>query len=201
MLFLPSHDALPILVGASFAAGLNVYGTVATLGLLARFHAFDLPSSLHLLESWPIIGIALALFALELFADKVPVFDLLWNALHTFIRVPVAALLAYAATQHLSPGAQIAAAALGAAIALAAHSGKTAVRALVTTSPEPVSNVALSFGEDIVAVALTWFATRHPVIAAAIVAVVVGGIVILIPFFGGSFCGILQRARAALCKA
>src|SRR5258708_1696996 len=193
MLSLTSHDVLPILVGASFAAGLNVYATVATLGLLARFHAFDLPSSLHLLESWPIIGIALALFALELFADKVPVFDLLWNALHTFIRVPVAALLAYAATQHLSPGAQIAAAALGAAIALAAHSGKTAVRALVTTSPEPVSNVALSFVEDIVAVALTSFATRHPVIAAAIVAVSAGGSGITIRLFGGSL-GVLPLA-------
>ncbi len=201
MLSLTSHDVLPILVGASFAAGLNVYATVATLGLLARFHAFDLPSSLHVLESWPVIGIALALFALELFADKIPVFDLLWNALHTFVRVPVAALLAYAATQNLSPGAQIAAAALGALIALAAHSGKTAVRAVVTASPEPVSNVALSFGEDLVAVALTWFATRHPLIAAAIVAVLLVIIVITIRFVVRSLGRLLQRARAALSKA
>lgn len=201
MLSLTSHDVLPILVGASFAAGLNVYATVATLGLLARFHAFDLPSSLHVLESWPVIGIALALFALELFADKIPVFDLLWNALHTFVRVPVAALLAYAATQNLSPGAQIAAAALGALIALAAHSGKTAVRAVVTASPEPVSNVALSFGEDLVAVALTWFATRHPLIAAAIVAVLLVIIVITIRFVVRSLRKLLQRARAALKSA
>jgi hypothetical protein len=200
VLSLTSHDVLPIVVGASFAAGLNVYATVATLGLLARFHAFELPSSLHLLETWPVIGIALALFALELFADKIPVFDLLWNALHTFVRVPVAALLAYAATQHLSPGAQIAAAALGALIALAAHSGKTAVRAVVTTSPEPVSNVALSFGEDVVAVALTWFATRHPLIAAAIVAVLLLIIVITIRFVVRSLRRLLQRARAALSK-
>jgi hypothetical protein len=201
VLSLTSHDVLPILVGASFAAGLNVYATVATLGLLARFHAFDLPSSLHLLATWPVIGIALALFALELFADKIPVFDLLWNALHTFVRVPVAALLAYAATQHLSPGAQIAAAVLGAVIALAAHSGKTAVRAVVTTSPEPVSNVVLSFGEDVAAVALTWFATRHPLIAAAIVAVLLVIIVITIRFVVRSLRRLLQRARAALSKA
>jgi hypothetical protein len=201
MLSLTSHDVLPILVGASFAAGLNVYATVATLGLLARFHAFELPSSLHVLESWPVIGIALALFALELFADKIPVFDLLWNALHTFVRVPIAALLAYAATQNLSPGAQIAAAVLGAAIALAAHSGKTAIRAVVTTSPEPVSNVALSFGEDVVAVALTWFATRHPLIAAAIVAVLLVIIVITIRFVVRSLRKLLQRARAALKSA
>ena len=110
------------------------------------------------------------LFAVEFFADKVPAFDLLWNALHTFVRVPVAAMLSYGATQHLSPGAQIAAAALGGLIALASHSGKTAVRAAVTPSPEPFSNMALSFGEDVVAVSLTWFATRHPIIAAVIVA-------------------------------
>src|SRR5258708_35012942 len=201
MLSLTSHDVLPILVGASFAAGLNVYATVATLGLLARFHAFDLPSSLHVLESWPVIGIALALFALELFADKIPVFDLLWNALHTFVRVPIAALLAYAATQNLSPGAQIAAAVLGAAVALAGHSGKTAVRAVVTASPEPVSNVALSFGEDVVAVALTWFATRHPLIAAAIVAGPLVIIVVSISFVVRSLRKLLQRARAALKSA
>src|SRR6516225_8896900 len=113
-----SHDILAIVVVASFASGLNVYATVATLGLLSHFHAFQLPPALSLLNSWPVIIVAGLLFWLELFADKIPVFDLLWNALHTFVRVPVAALLAYKATAQLSPLEQMAAAALGGTIAL-----------------------------------------------------------------------------------
>jgi hypothetical protein len=168
---LNTHHLLGILVAASFASGLNVYATVATLGLLAHAGVFELPPTLHLLASWWVIGISGALFVVEFFADKIPAFDLLWNALHTFIRVPVAALIVWRATAQLSPGDQILATALGAAIALAAHSGKIAVRAAVTPSPEPVSNSLLSLGEDVLAVGLTWFATRHPYVAAAIVMV------------------------------
>jgi len=162
---------LGILVAASFAAGLNVYATVATLGLLAQAGLFDLPPALHMLGSWWTIGIAAVLFGVEFFADKIPAFDLLWNALQTFVRVPVAALIAWGATAQLSPADQVLAAALGAAIAFAAHSGKIAARAAVSPSPEPVSNSLLSLGEDLVAVGLTWFATQHPYIAATVVAV------------------------------
>jgi hypothetical protein len=169
-----------LIVAVSFAAGLNVYATVATLGLLAHGGVLDLPSGLHLLASWWVIGAAAALFAVEFFADKVPAFDLVWNALHTFVRVPVAALIAYGATSHLSPEKQLIATLAGAAIALAAHSGKTAARAAVTPSPEPASNIALSAGEDTLAIFLTWFASVHPVIAASIVAVFLVMIVIVV---------------------
>src|SRR5262249_13005480 len=150
-LMFSSNELLAIVVVASFASGLNVYATVATLGLLAHFHAFQLPPALSLLNSWPVIIASALLFGLELFADKIPVFDLVWNALHTFVRVPVAALLSFGAAQNLSPGAQIAASAMGGLIALASHSGKTAIRAAVTPSPEPLSNTALSFAEDVAA--------------------------------------------------
>jgi hypothetical protein len=163
-------DLIGLMVAVSFAAGLNVYATVATLGLLAHAGMLDLPSGLHLLASWWVIGSSAALFAVEFLADKVPAFDLFWNALHTFVRVPVAAMMAYAATSQLSPEKQLLAALAGGAIALAAHGGKTAARAAVTPSPEPVSNIALSIGEDALAIFLTWFATRHPVIAALVVA-------------------------------
>ena len=91
---LPMHELVALIVAVSFAAGLNVYATVGTLGLLAHAGVLVLPDALHLLASWWVIGASAALFAVEFFADKVPAFDLLWNALHTFIRVPVAALLA-----------------------------------------------------------------------------------------------------------
>jgi hypothetical protein len=173
-------EIVAIVAAASFAAGLNVYATVATLGLLARYEVLPLPPSLHVVQSWPVIAAALVLFVIEFFADKIPGFDLIWNALHTFVRVPVAALLSYGATAQLSPGAQIAAAVLGGAIALASHGGKIAVRAAVTPSPEPLSNIALSAGEDVIAVALVWFATKHPIIAAALVAGMLIVIVVLV---------------------
>src|ERR1051326_4894004 len=153
-----------IIAATSFAAGLNVYATVGTLGILSRVHVVR--PALHIVQSWPVIVIALAMFVIEFFADKIPAFDLIWNALHTFVRVPIAALLAYGASANLSPEAQLLATVVGGVIALAAHGGKTAARAAVTPSPEPFSNIALSMGEDVVAVGLTWVATAHPYLAA-----------------------------------
>jgi hypothetical protein len=178
-LHIPLPELFAVLAAVAFAAGLNVYATVAALGLLARFSHLPLPPSLHLLESWPVIAASTVLFVIEFFADKIPAFDLIWSALHTFVRVPVAALLAYGATAQLSPADQLLAAFLGAALALAAHGGKTALRAAVTPSPEPLSNITLSLGEDALAVGLTWLATRHPYAAATIVAILVAIILLL----------------------
>lgn len=168
-----------MLVAVSFAAGLNVYATVATLGLLAHTGMVPLPPGLVLLANWWVIAAAAALFTVEFSADKIPAFDLIWNALHTFIRVPVAALLAYQATAALSPWERLAATAAGGAIALAAHGGKTAARAVITPSPEPISNMTLSMGEDVLAVSLTWMATKHPYVGASIAALLILVIVAL----------------------
>jgi len=177
---LSGQELVALIVAVSFAAGLNVYATVATLGLLAHAGVVPLPDSLHALTSWWVIGASGALFGVEFFADKIPAFDLIWNALHTFIRVPVAALLAWRATSTLTPAEQLAATLLGGLIALAAHGGKTAVRAAVTPSPEPFSNMSLSMGEDVLAIGLTWLATRHPYAAGSIAIVLVLMIVLLI---------------------
>jgi len=171
-----------ILAAICFAAGLNVYATVASLGLLARAGAIVLPPSLHPLESWWIIGASAVLFLVEFFGDKIPAFDLIWNALHTFVRVPIAALIAYLATSQLSPGEQALCALAGGAIALAAHGGKTAARVAVTPSPEPLSNIGLSLGEDALAIFLVWFATKHPYAAAAITLVALVVVVLAIRF-------------------
>src|ERR1700719_3173641 len=178
MPFTPSTIAA-LVIAASFAAGLNVYATVLTLGLLAHAHWVALPPGLEGLSNWWIIGVSGTLFAVEFIADKIPGFDLLWNALHTFIRVPVAALLAYRATTQLSPEHQLLATLLGGAVALIAHSGKTAARAAVTPSPEPFSNITLSVGEDALAIGLTWLATRHPYIAGTFATIFVLVIVLL----------------------
>jgi hypothetical protein len=177
---IPPSQLFALLAAIGFAAGLNLYATVAVLGLLARFGHLPLPPGLHILQSWTVIGASTALFLVEFFADKVPAFDLIWNALHTFVRVPVAGLLAFEATKQLSPELQLLATLLGAAVALAAHGGKTAVRAAVTPSPEPVSNITLSLGEDVLAVGLTWLAARHPYVAGSLALVFVLIVVLLI---------------------
>lgn len=165
VLKIPTTELFALLTAIGFAAGLNLYATVAVLGLTARFGHLPLPPGVEVLQSWPVIIVSLVLFGVEFFADKVPAFDLVWNALHTFIRVPVAALLAYRATSQLSPEHQLLATLIGGGVALIAHSGKTAARAAVTPSPEPFSNIALSAGEDVLAIGLTWLATKHPYVA------------------------------------
>ncbi len=177
---LPLSELVALLIATSFAAGLNVYLTVAVLGLLAHFGAVPLPGTLQPLASWYVIAPSSLLFAVEFFADKIPAFDLVWNALHTFIRIPIAAFLAYRATAALSPWEQLAATLAGGLIALAAHGGKTAARALVTPSPEPLSNISLSLGEDALALFLTWLAMHHPYIAAGIALVLVLSVIVTV---------------------
>lgn len=189
---------MALIIAVSFAAGLNVYATVATLGLLAHAGLLVLPQPLHLLESWWVIGAGIALFAVEFFADKVPAFDLVWNALHTFIRVPVAALIAWRATDSLTPTEQLLVTLLGGLIALAAHGGKTAARAAVTPSPEPLSNIGLSVGEDALAVSLTWLATRHPYAAASMSLVFVLAILLLIRWVWRALRNLFRGAEHAL---
>jgi hypothetical protein len=195
---LSDKDLFGLIVGTSFAAGLNVYATIATLGLLARANVVQIPDSLHLVENWWIIGVCVLMFVVEFFADKVPAFDLVWNALHTFVRIPVAALLAYHASAQLPPQMQILSAVLGGVIAFAAHGGKTAARAAVTPSPEPLSNAALSMGEDVAAVGLTWFAAAHPFMAAALVAILLVLIVIFVRFVVRSLKRLYRGAERSL---
>jgi hypothetical protein len=197
ILKIPPSELFALLAAVGFAAGLNLYATVAVLGCLARFGHLPLPPGLQLLASWPVIAASVALFGIEFFADKIPAFDLIWNALHTFIRIPVAALLAYVASSHLSPGLQLASAAAGGLIAFAAHSGKIALRTAVTPSPEPFSNMALSFGEDATSIGLTWIATQHPYIAAGIVAVLLIALVLVMRWVIRALRRFFKRARTA----
>jgi hypothetical protein len=195
---LPASELVALLVAVSFAAGLNVYATVATLGLLTHMSLLELPVNLQLLANWWVIGASGALFAVEFFADKVPAFDLIWNALHTFIRVPVAALLAYQASASLSPVEQMGATLAGGLIALAAHGGKTAARAAVTPSPEPFSNITLSLGEDVLAVFLTWMATWRPYVAASIAGCLVLLIILLVRWVSRALGALFRGAEHAL---
>lgn len=156
-------QALSLALGAGFSSGLNLYATVATLGLLQHFGIVHLPPSLQVLGHPWVIGIAAALYLIEFLADKIPYLDTLWDFIHTFIRPPAAALLAYAAAGGAAPEWRWGAALLGGGAALTSHGTKASARAAVNASPEPFSNWALSFGEDVLAIWLAWMAATHPV--------------------------------------
>jgi Domain of unknown function (DUF4126) len=187
-----------LLVVVSFSAGLNVYATVGMLGILARFNVLALPAALHAVQDWKVIAACGVLFLLEFVGDKIPVFDLLWNAAHTFVRIPVAAYLAFAATSQLPQWEQLAATFAGGLIALAAHGGKTAARAAVTNSPEPVTNFALSLSEDALVVFLMYFATKHPYVASVIVFVALCVIVLLIRYVVRAVRSLFSNAEHVL---
>jgi len=198
---IPPSELVALLIATSFSAGLNVYATLVTLGLLSHAGLLPLPPALQLVSNWYVIAASGVMFVIEFFADKIPAFDLLWNALHTFIRIPIAALLAYGATATLSPGEQLVATVAGGAIALASHGGKTAVRAAVTPSPEPFSNIALSLGEDGLAIFLTWFATQHPYATIAIVCILLAVIVVLSRWVVRSLRRLFRGAEREMVKS
>ena len=164
-----SLHLIGLALGASFAAGLNLYATVATLGLLQRLGVVTLPPPLQPLAHPVVIGVALFLYVIEFFADKIPYVDTAWDTLHTFIRPPAAAILAYAAVAGVPEPWRIVAALVAGGVALTSHGTKTTTRAAVNTSPEPISNWILSVAEDGVAISLTWLAVAHPVLTLGIV--------------------------------
>jgi Domain of unknown function (DUF4126) len=161
-------QTLGLALGAGFSSGLNLYATVATLGILQRFAIIHLPPALEIVAHPIVLGIAIALYLIEFLADKVPYLDTIWDAIHTFIRPPAAAVIAYGAAA-APPEWRWAAALLAGGVALTSHSTKVSTRAAVNTVPEPLSNWALSIGEDLLAVWLTWFTTTHPVATIVIV--------------------------------
>jgi len=162
-------EALGLAFGAGFSSGLNLYATIATLGLLQRFGVIHLPPSLEIVSHPVVLGIAVALYVIEFFADKIPYVDTIWDTVHTFVRPPAAAVIAYGATTSVAPEWRWAAALLAGGVALTAHGTKASARAAVNAVPEPFSNWVLSFGEDLLAVWLTWFATAHPVASIVLV--------------------------------
>ena len=174
-------STLSLALGSAWTSGINLYATVTVLGLLQKFGATKLPGGLDVLDNWWIIGVAGGLYLIEFFADKIPYVDSVWDVVHTFIRVPAGAVVAYAATNQLDPSITIPAALVGGGLAFASHGTKTAARVTANLSPEPVSNWALSLVEDVVALVGTALAVFAPAIIAAVLAVFVIVFVWLFP--------------------
>jgi len=149
-------------MGAAWASGINLYAAILTLGLLGATGQMTLPANLQILTA-PIVIIAAALmFCVEFFADKTPGLDTGWDAIHSFIRIPGGALLAAGAVGDVNPAVMLAAGILGGGVAAGTHAAKAGSRVLINTSPEPFTNWAASFGEDIAVIAGLWAALVHP---------------------------------------
>jgi hypothetical protein len=174
-------STLALAMGTAWVSGINLYAAVATLGLLGRFANLRLPGELSILTDWWIIGVALALYVIEFVADKIPLIDSTWDAVHTFIRVPAGAVLAAAAFGEFDKSIQVIAFLIGGGLALSSHGTKASARAVINTSPEPVTNVIASLGEDIVAVGSVLLAAFYPVLMIIVIVIGVITSIIILP--------------------
>jgi hypothetical protein len=175
--------------GFSFAAGVNLYATVAILGLASRYGWVDLPPQFEAFDSDIVIGSAIAMYLVEFFADKIPFFDSLWDVLHTAIRPIGGALIAVTTLGDVSPAVAALTALLGGSIAASSHLTKTSTRAAANTSPEPFSNWTLSIGEDLFVVGLGYLAFQYPVAALAVVVI----LLVLIVAFAAVIARVVRR--------
>ena len=177
-------DALTLIAtaaGLGWASGMRVYAVLFFLGVLHHAGIYELPANLHVLSHPAVMVVSGVLFGLEFFADKVPGVDTVWDAVHTFIRIPAGAVLAAAAVASADPGLAVAAGLLGGVIAAGTHLTKAGSRALINTSPEPVSNWAASLGEDAISVLGLYAALKYPLLFLVLLALFIGLAVWLVP--------------------
>ena len=150
--------------GLAWASGIRLYAAIFIVGMLGRFGYVHLPDHLLLLQHTAVLAAASIMLAAEFLADKVPGLDSVWDAVHTFIRIPAGALLAWGAMGDAAPPLQLAAAILGGAITSGTHLAKSGARAAINTSPEPFSNWTASFGEDGLLLGGLWLVFQHPLV-------------------------------------
>ena len=181
-------STISLALGTAWTSGINLYATVSVLGLLQKFGATKLPGGLDVLDNWWIIGIAGGMYLVEFFADKIPYVDSVWDVVHTFIRVPAGAAIAYAATNDMDSSVEVIATLLGGGLAFSSHGTKAALRAGANLSPEPVSNWALSIVEDIIAFGGVFLAVFAPIAIGVV-------LIIFVLFFLWFFPKVVRAVR------
>jgi len=160
---------LGVLLGSSWASGVNLYLTIAGLGIADRIGLISLPGKLDTISSLPVIIVALLLFAIEFFADKIPYVDSVWDSVHTFIRPLGGAALAYMAMAESAPAIQLSVALMCGAISADSHLTKASTRVAINTSPEPITNSVASVTEDSLVLTVLWLIVKHPIMASVVV--------------------------------
>jgi hypothetical protein len=162
-------ESLSLAMGTAWTSGINLYATIAALGIAGSAGMIQLPPDLQILTHPLVIGVACAMYVVEFFADKIPLVDSGWDVLHTFIRVPAGAVLAARAMGATSPALELAALVAGGTVALAAHGTKATVRLAVNASLEPFSNWVASVSEDVIALGGIWLIFHHPLLMLVLV--------------------------------
>ncbi len=189
-------DRIALMLGASWASGINLYAAILTLGLLGAAGQAQLPPGLEVLTNPLVIGAAGLMYCIEFFADKIPGVDTAWDALHSFVRIPAGAILAAAATTEIGPAAQLAAAILGGGLAAGSHMTKAGTRILINTSPEPATNWTASIGEDMLVIAAIWTGLNHPIIFACILVLILAAMAWLLPKLWRGVRALFRKIKA-----
>lgn len=174
-------EALSLAMGTAWTSGINLYATIAALGIAGRMELVHLPQNLEVLTHPVVIAIACLMYLIEFFADKVPYVDSGWDVLHTFIRVPAGAILAARSLGDMNPALELAALLGGGSIAFIAHGTKATTRLAINASPEPFSNWAASIVEDITVLGSIWMIFNHPILMIGIILIFLAFIVWLAP--------------------
>ena len=174
-------QTLSLAMGTAWTSGINLYATVAVLGIAGRAEMIQLPSGLHVLMDPLVIAVACIMYVIEFFVDKVPYVDSAWDTLHTFIRIPAGAILAARSLGPTNPALELAAILAGGTVALAAHGTKATMRLALNVSPEPFSNWAASVGEDLMVLGGLWLTFNHPLVMLLLIAAFIALAVWLIP--------------------
>jgi Domain of unknown function (DUF4126) len=149
-------------MGVAWASGINLYAAVFMLGYLGGTGNIELPPELMVVTDPLVMTAAGLMYCVEFFADKTPGVDTAWDSLHTFIRIPLGAVLAMSAVGETTPALELAAFLVGGSLTAATHATKAGSRVIINTSPEPVSNWFTSLGEDFLVITGIWTALTHP---------------------------------------
>ena len=174
-------EALSLAMGTAWTSGINLYATVAALGIAGQMGMIQLPPNLQILMHPGVIAVACVMYVIEFFADKVPYVDSGWDVLHTFIRIPAGAVLAARSLGDMNPALELMALLAGGAVALTAHGTKATVRLAINASPEPFSNWAASVTEDITVLGGLWMIFHHPLLMIILVVTFVALVIWLVP--------------------
>lgn len=192
---------LALAAGLGWASGLRLYTTLFGIGLAGRLGWVSLPDGLHLLQSPWVLGAAALMLLVEFFADKIPLLDSAWDTLHTFLRIPAGAALAAAVFGAQGLEWQTAMALLGGTLAAGTHLTKAGARAIINASPEPFTNLAASFGEDLLVLGGLWLMFAHPWLMLGLLALMVVLMIWLLPIIWRGIVGVMRALSLPRIRA
>jgi len=187
---------IAVALGAAWASGINLYAAILMLGLMGTTGSIDLPPELEILENPGVLVAAGLMYIVEFFTDKIPGVDTVWDAIHSFIRIPAGAMMAGAAFAQITPEAELIGIILGGTLSAGTHFAKAGSRVLINTSPEPVTNWTASVGEDVAVIVGLWTALYYPILFLGLLAAFVALVIWLMPKLWRGIQAVFNRIRS-----